>query len=143
MRKISITLGAIIAAFAMPAAANAQSLDQVLGVISGGSSLGYNSCSYVRDDTAKTFCQINRAARLANDTSRAVQRPRAGEWQDRNDQVQQLRALQRACKAGDQNSCSRSGGTTKEQHDIAIALMEACRAGDRYSCRRMERIMRR
>src|SRR3546814_6387457 len=71
MRNLILIIGVVAAICSGPTAANAQSLDQVIGVIGGASSLGYNPCSYVSGDTAKTLCQINRAARLANDARRS------------------------------------------------------------------------
>src|SRR3546814_1277842 len=72
MRNLKLIIGVVAAICSGPTAANAQSLDQVIGVIGGASSLGYNPCSYVSGDTAKTLCQINRAARLANDARNVI-----------------------------------------------------------------------
>jgi hypothetical protein len=141
MRNLSIILGAVVAICAAPAAAKAQSLDQVIGVIGGATSLGYNPCSYVSGSTAKKLCQINRAARLANDSRRVVGNRSIREWNKRSDRFNQLLALQKACKAGDQISCQRTGGATPESMEIARALMSACRAGDRHSCQRMDNVM--
>src|SRR3546814_12395239 len=57
MRNLKLIIGVVAAICSGPTAANAQSLDQVIGVIGGASSLGYNPCSYVSGDTAKTLCQ--------------------------------------------------------------------------------------
>src|SRR3546814_3350370 len=70
-----------------PTVANAQSLDQVIGVIGGASSLGYNPCSYVSGDTAKTLCQINRAARLANDARNVIGHRGTQKYWDGNDKA--------------------------------------------------------
>lgn len=141
MRKFNIILGAVAAICAAPTAAQAQSLDQVIGVIGGVSSLGYNPCAYVVGSTAKKLCQINRVARLANDTQNVVGNRSIREWNKRSDRYNQLLALQKACKAGDEISCERTGGATTESMDIARALMSACRAGDRHSCQRMDVMM--
>lgn len=140
MRNLQLILGAVAAICVSPSA-NAQSLDQVIGVISGASSLGYNPCAYVKGDTAKTLCQINRVAKLGNDTRNVVGNRTYREWENGNDNASQLRALQRACKAGDRISCERSGGPSPDQMEVAQALMDACRSGDKHSCRRIRSIM--
>src|SRR3546814_10170181 len=119
-----------------PTVANAQSLDQVIGVIGGASSLGYNPCSYVSGDTAKTLCQINRAARLANDARNVIGHRGTQKYWDGNAQANHLNALQRACKPGDRLSCERSGGPSPEKMAIARALLDACPTGDKFPCRR-------
>lgn len=141
MRNLKVIIGAVAAICAGPVAANAQSLDQVLGVVSGASSLGYNSCAYVSGDTAKALCQINRAARLTKDTQDVFGRRSTQKYWDGNDKANQLNALQRACRAGDRLSCERSGGPSPESMEIARALLDACRAGDKLSCRRIDAIM--
>lgn len=143
MRNLTILLGACIATAAIPSAAHAQSLDQVLRTVTGTATFGYDRCAYVRKGAAKTLCRVDQVSTMANRArvDRHVQNQR--HWLERNDQNAQLQALQRACKAGDRQSCARTGGTSKEQMEIASALMAACRAGDDISCRRIDTIMRR
>src|SRR3546814_4733912 len=85
MRNLKLIIGVVAAICSGPTAANAQSLDQVIGVIGGASSLGYNPCSYVSGDTAKTLCQINRAARLANDARNVIGDRGTQKYWDGND----------------------------------------------------------
>lgn len=126
---------------AIPATASAQSLDQILGVVQAGTAYGWNSCSYVNGGLQSALCQTNRAVNVAN-TLRQVQQNSDWRRQQRFQQrSQQLDALQRACRAGDEQSCARSGGTDPQQMQIARALNDACIAGDKASCRRAEAIM--
>lgn len=141
MRNLKIIICALAATAAAPSSANAQSLDQVIGVIGGAASLGYNPCSYVSGDTAKVLCQVNRAARLAKDGQNVLGHRGTQKYWDGNDKANQLNALQRACRAGDRLSCERSGGPSPESMEIARALLDACRAGDKFSCRRIDAIM--
>src|SRR3546814_17481308 len=117
MRNLKLIIGVVAAICSGPTAANAQSLDQVIGVIGGASSLGYNPCSYVSGDTAKTLCQINRAARLANDARNVIGHRGTPKYWDGNDKANQLNALQSACKASDHLSYDRSAGTHPEKKE--------------------------
>lgn len=142
MRKIALIVLAALTAI-IPSAASAQKIDlgQILGVVSVGTSLGYNSCSYVRGSAGKAFCQVNRVANAANTVNNVVQRDRYRKQQQFNQRQQQLTALQRACQAGDSESCARSGGADSKQMTVARALMDACTAGDKRSCQRAEAMM--
>lgn len=141
MHKIVLALAAMLVAAVTPSTASAQSLEQILGVISAGSAYGYDSCSYVSRGASKLFCQANRAANVANTVRNVVQQQSYRKREEFNRRQQQLSALQRACQAGDQQSCSRSGGANAKQMEVARALMDACTAGDKPSCRRAENMM--
>lgn len=151
MRNVNrfIVLIGIAVAMIAPRAASAQSLREVLGVVTATTSYGYNSCSYVYDRSGQAFCQVNRAANVANTIAQLaeqrafrrrqqVQERAQVERQAFDQRTQQLTALQRACDAGDQRSCVRSGGASGERMTVARALMDACTAGDRESCLRAQ-----
>jgi len=133
--------GLSIAAAMLPASASAQSLDQILGVVSAGSAFGYNSCSYVRSGFGKVSCQANRASNVARTLRSVQQRSNSSLRQSFDSRNRQIVALQRACKAGDQQSCARSGGTDPRGMTIARELMNACTAGDKPSCSRAKSMM--
>lgn len=141
MRKIILSILAAFVSFVAPSAATAQSIQDIIGVAQIGSQLGFNPCSFTNQGSQRTFCQINRAANVANVVSQMDQRRRYRRSQEFNERTRQLEALQRACRAGDEQSCDRSGGNNPQQMQIARALMDACNAGDRNSCRRAEDMM--
>lgn len=140
MRKLVVLLAAL-AATLVSAPAAAQTLDRVLGAVSGLTAYGYNSCSYVRGSLGNASCQANRAVNVFDRLRQSEQRADQRRRQEFDRRTRQLTALQRACKAGDQQSCARSGGADGQQMEIARALMEACTSGDRSSCRRAEAMM--
>ena len=140
MRKIVILLCSLAALLA-PTVASAQLLDRALGLINGVSAYGYDSCSYVDGGLRSAACQINRATNVANTLRQSEQNARYRQQERFNRRTSQLQALQRACQAGDQESCSRSGGTDGKQMEVARALMDACTAGDKRSCSRASAMM--
>lgn len=141
MRKIILAIVALVVTTLTPSVASAQSLQDILGVVQAGSAYGYNSCSYVTSGFGKVACQANRASTVAS-TLVEIKRRRDYERRAEFDRrTQQLTALQRACQAGDQQSCLRSGGSDPRQMEVARALMDACTAGDRSSCARAESMM--
>lgn len=140
MRKIVIMLCSLAAAL-VPSLASAQTLDRVIGLLNGATAYGYNSCSYVNGGLQSASCQANRAINVVNTLRQSEQNARYRQQERFNRRTQQLTALQRACQAGDQESCSRSGGTDGKQMEIARALMDACSAGDKRSCTRASAIM--
>ena len=140
MRKLVVLLAAL-AATLVSAPATAQTLDRVLGVVSGLTAYGYHSCSYVRGGLGNASCQANRAVNVFDRLRQSEQRADQRRRQEFDRRTRQLTALQRACKAGDEQSCARSGGADGRQMEIARALMEACTSGDRSSCRRAEAMM--
>lgn len=142
MRKIAFFLAMLVAtAFAVPAQAQGVNLDRVLGVLGGATAYGYNSCSYVNGGVQQASCQANRALNVVNTLRQNEQAARYRQQERFQRRTQQLSALQRACQAGDTESCARSGGTDGRQMEIARALMEACTAGDRRSCARADAMM--
>ena len=146
MRKIALVISALVAAVlaaAVPTAAQAQgvNLDRVLGVLGGATAYGYNSCSYVNGGLQQASCQANRAVNVVNTLRQNEQAARYRQQERFQRRTQQLNALQRACQAGDAESCARSGGTDGKQMEVARALMEACTAGDRRSCQRADAMM--
>lgn len=142
MRKIATILCTIFA-LVVPAATQAQgiTLDRVLGVLGGATAYGYNSCSYVSGGLQSASCQANRAITVVNTLRQSEQNARYRQQERFNRRTQQLNALQRACQAGDAESCARSGGTDGRQMEVARALMDACTSGDRRSCQRAEAMM--
>lgn len=140
MRKMLFALMACLVAIVSPSTAQAQSLEDVLGAVSVGTQLGFNPCSFTRG-SSRTFCQVNRAANVANTLVQIDQNRRFRRNNELNRRTQQLDALQRACQAGDEESCMRSGGGSQQQMQIARALIDACNAGDRASCRRARDMM--
>lgn len=142
MRKIATILCTILA-LVVPAAAQAQgiTLDRVLGVLGGATAYGYNSCSYVSGGLQSASCQANRAITVVNTLRQSEQNARYRQQERFNRRTQQLNAFQRACQAGDAESCARSGGTDGKQMEVARALMDACTSGDRRSCQRAEAMM--
>lgn len=142
MRKIVILLSTLFALM-VPAAASAQgiNLDRVLGVLGGVTAYGYDSCGYVNGGLQSASCQANRAFNVVNTLRQNDQSARYRQQERFNRRTQQLNALQRACQAGDAESCARSGGTDGKQMEVARALMDACTAGDRRSCDRAEAMM--
>lgn len=141
MRKLIIALAATLVATFAPTAASAQSLQDILGVVQAGTAYGYNSCSYVTGGVGKVACQANRAVTVANTLADIKRRRDYQRSDDFNKRTRQLEALQRACKAGDSQSCARSGGASPQQMEVARALMDACTSGDRASCARAEGMM--
>jgi len=140
MRKIVILLCSL-AATLVPAAASAQTLDRVLGLLGGATAYGYNSCSYVSGGLQSASCQANRALNVVSTLRQSEQNARYRQQERFNRRTQQLTALQRACQAGDTESCARSGGTDGKQMEVARALMDACTSGDKRSCSRAESMM--
>lgn len=126
---------------AIPAAASAQTLDRILGLVSAGTAYGYNSCSYVQGGLQSASCQANRAVNVVSILRQTQQNADWRRQQKFQQRSQQIDALQRACRAGDEESCARSGGTDPRQMQVARALNEACIAGDRASCSRAASIM--
>jgi hypothetical protein len=130
-----------VAAAIMPTTASAQTLDRILGVVSAGTAFGWNSCSYVQGGLQSAACQANRAVNAVNTLRQSQLNNDWRRSQRYQQRAQQLDAMQRACRAGDQESCARSGGTDPRTMEIARALNDACHAGDRRSCRRADKIM--
>jgi hypothetical protein len=144
MRSITksiVLLALSISAALLPTTASAQILDRALGILSAGTAYGYNSCSYVGGGVQSAACQANRAFTALNSVRQGDFNTDYRRQQKFHKRTQQLDALQRACQAGDRESCSRSGGSDPQQMTIARALNDACIAGDKSSCRRAESIM--
>jgi hypothetical protein len=146
MRHLALILSAfaatLVAAVApMPAQAQSRTLERVLGLVTGASAYGYNSCSYVNGGIQNVSCQANRALNVVNTLRQSEQNANYRQREQFDRRTRQLDALQRACKAGDEQSCARSGGTDERQMTVARALMDACSAGDKASCRRAESMM--
>lgn len=140
MRKIVLVLSAFVASLAaIPA--QGQTLDRILGLVTGASAYGYNSCSYVNGGFGQASCQANRALNVVSTVRQAEQNAQYRRREQFDRRTRQLDALQRACKAGDEQSCARSGGGDERQMNVARALMDACTAGDKSSCRRAEGMM--
>lgn len=140
MRKIVIMLCSLAAAL-VPSLASAQTLDRVIGLLNGATAYGYDSCGYVNGGLQSASCQANRAIGVVNTLRQSEQNARYRQQERFNRRTQQLTALQRACQAGDQESCARSGGADGKQMEIARALMDACTAGDKRSCARASAMM--
>ena len=121
---------------AMPA--SAQSAGEILSSVNG---TRYDNCRYL-DGVYRTTCQLERVTRVA-DTFRSSQRQsdyRQGDRLER--QIAMFNALERACNAGDQHSCTRlGGGIDARRIEAARALMDACRNGDRFSCDRADNVL--
>jgi hypothetical protein len=144
LRSLSKTIAVAalgLAASIMPTTASAQLLDQALGLLSAGTAYGYNSCSYVNRGLQSAACQANRAVNVVSTLRQTQMNVDYRRRQQFDRRTQQLDALQRACKAGDEQSCARSGGADSNQMTVARALMDACTAGDRSSCGRAEALM--
>jgi hypothetical protein len=124
--------------FAAPAAA--QNLGQILGTITGLSNTArYSGCSYQTGVYAAT-CQLDRVRQIGNQISDQRRTARANQDLNQARVLNRNAALQRACEAGDQESCSRSHPVSARAERIASALMEACRSGDDRSCERADAI---
>lgn len=140
MRRLAILVCLLLGSFA-PAAAQAQTVDRLLGLLGGAAAYGYNSCSYVGGGIGQASCQASRALSVVGTLRQNEYSVQSRRREDFDRRGRQLTALQRACTAGDARSCERSGGSSPKQMEIARALMEACSAGDKGSCRRAEGMM--
>lgn len=144
MRSVikSFVLSALgVLAVAMPNAASAQSLDRILGLVTGASAYGYDSCAYVNRGLGQAACQTNRALNVINTVRQNEYNAQYRQRERFNRRAEQVAALQRACQAGDEQSCARSGGTDPRTMTIARELMNACTAGDKASCRRADAML--
>lgn len=143
MRLNALALAAtLVAGAVLPTASQAQTLDRILGLVSAGTSFGWNSCSYVQGGLQSAACQGNRAVNAINVVR---QTQLSSDWR-RSERLQRqsrlITALQRACANGDERSCERSGGSDPRDMQVAQALGDACYAGDRESCRRADDMLR-
>lgn len=140
MRKLfKLIIAAVAGLIAVPA--QADTTDTVLGVLSGLSAYGYNSCSYVPRGLPSVACQTSRATNVISTLRRLGDEDRYRDRLRADRQTQQISALQRACRAGDDISCQRAGGFTDNQATIVSALNEACINGDRLSCGRVRSML--
>lgn len=150
MRKLILaTLALVATLIATPA--SAQSLTDILGLVGGeqrssnGFILpngGYSSSNcYGTSTLAKAACRVDQVQRIRRDAEYRRQQDGYRHRQQFDQRARQIEALQRACKAGDVQSCRRSGGADERSMTIARALMDACQAGDRDSCRRSEAML--
>lgn len=141
MHKIAL-LAAFIALSAIPGAAQAQSLGNVLRAVTGIGYQSSNGCIY-QNGINQVMCQANRASNVLNSVER-MQQQRNYERQQQmyrarqeiNDAARVAQALEQACKAGDRDSCGRATLSTNESK-ILSALVNACTAGDERSCTRL------
>ena len=126
----------------VPTAASAQSLNNIVGLLTTGRNIS-NTASY-RCNSSKGIGNILCQAQRLQSIDRQIdyQRRNAVNRQ-RQEQLRQQRiakALDKACKAGDQESCSRAGSIDyPQQTKLQQALAEACNAGDDTSCNRLAR----
>lgn len=157
MRKLIIAIAAFAASLiAVPA--SAQSLGDILGVVAGvsgggyegrspngfvtmGGGYGYNNGCYGSGTVSQIACRVEQVEQMRRQREYRRQQQAYEQRQQFDQRSRQIEALQRACKAGDQVSCQRSGGSDERSMAIARALMDACQAGDRDSCRRAEGMM--
>lgn len=144
MRSFKSFIGAMLVAVTLavvPSAVSAQTLDRILGLVTGATAYGYNSCSYVNGGLQSASCQANRALNVVSTIRQSERNAQSRQREQFDRRARQLEALQRACKAGDDQSCARSGGGDGNQMQVARALMDACTAGDRSSCQRANAMM--
>lgn len=132
MNKLFALVGTL-AACVLTAPAQAQSVFDVINSAARiGNSARYGSyCNSYGNDLYAISCSLSQL----NDVGRVVR------TQQRNADARQrtiIEATQRACRAGDQQSCQRltSSGLTASS-EINRALLDACQAGDRVSCDRI------
>ena len=141
MRAIALLAAAALAT--APSVASAQSVRGLLNTIDNSRiSVGSGLCTYTRGLQA-LLCQASRVSAAASQVDdlrrqreyqRDVHASRMREEMDREQRV--ASALDRACRAGDRESCGRSYDGADRA--VVSALLDACQAGDERSCRRAE-----
>lgn len=140
MRKIAI-LTAALALVAIPQGASAQNLGGILRTVTGVGYSSGNNCGYTTGINS-VVCQANRAQSMLSQVDRLRREREQRRFEEMNRLRTEMsrqdrlnRALENACRAGDQESCGRSTGVGSSK--LASALMEACSAGDQRSCDRV------
>lgn len=137
MRNLFLALIAACAAM-ISVPASAQSVGEILSTVGN---LQYDNCRYY-DGLARRTCQVERISRIANTVRGNSSQSGYQQTAEFERRVAMMSALERACNAGDQHSCTRIGGSVDQSRiEMARALMDACRNGDRFSCDRADTVL--